>query len=150
MYMNQFDNLARKSALTLVTFLCGMTIAPIQVSAENVGSTTNSTKPGNAFGAIAYSPSTQMYGSSVEQSRQAAEASALRDCLTKTKSVDCRTLVWFKNAWGALAIGNNGAAGGAWSANEGNAKRSAIKLCSQYGGTSCRVIFTRRAVFYSL
>ncbi|MBO3459457.1 hypothetical protein G7B40_013035 [Aetokthonos hydrillicola Thurmond2011] len=41
----------------------GLLIVPVQVSAENVGSTTNSTNPGNAFGAIAYSPSTQMYGS---------------------------------------------------------------------------------------
>jgi len=126
-----------------------MTIAPLQVSAENVGSTTNSTNPGNAFGAIAYSPSTQMYSSSVQPSRQAAEASALRDCLAKTNSHDCRNLVWFKNAWGALAIGNNGAVGAGWNTNEGNAKRSAIKFCIQYGGTSCHVIFTRRAVFYS-
>ncbi len=149
MKITKFQNVG-KSAFTLVALLCGMTTLPLQLSAENVGFTTNSTNPGNAFGAIAYSPSTQMYGSSVQKSRQAAEASALRDCMAKTNSHDCRTLVWFENSWGALAIANNGAVGTGWGSNEGKAKHSAIKMCSQYSGTNCRIIFTRRAVFYSL
>ncbi len=150
MNINKCQNLARKSALTIVTLLCGMTILPLQVSAENVGSTTNSTNPGNAFGAIAYSSSTQMYGFAVQQSKEAAEVSALKDCLAKTNSHDCQTLIWFENSWGALAIGNNGAAGTGWGTNEISAKRFAIQVCNQYGGKSCHVIFTRRAVFYSL
>lgn len=49
MKSNRFQSLARNSTLTLVTLLCGLTIVPLQVSAENVGSTTSSTNLGNAF-----------------------------------------------------------------------------------------------------
>ncbi|MBW4586168.1 DUF4189 domain-containing protein [Aetokthonos hydrillicola Thurmond2011] len=150
MKSNNFQSLVRNSSLTFVTLLCGLLIVPPEVSAENVGSTTNSTNPGNAFGAIAYSPSTQMYGSSVQPSRQAAETSALRDCFAKSNSRDCRTLIWFENAWGALAVSNNSAYGTGWGKSENNAKRHALEVCQQQGKTSCRVIFTRRAVFYAL
>jgi hypothetical protein len=56
---------------------------------------------------------------------------------------ECRSIQELCTALNAVRIT---AYGTGWGSHEDNA----INICNQYGGTSCRVIFTRHAVFYSL
>ncbi|MBW4613122.1 MAG: protein kinase [Desmonostoc vinosum HA7617-LM4] len=106
----------------------------------------------DVFGAISYSPSKRIYGSATASSREAAENDAREDCEQKSGVKDCAVPVWFKNAWGALAVGSNGAYGSGWGYNRRNpslgrlaAERYAIQTCQRYKGTNCRVVFSTEA-----
>jgi len=89
------------------------------------------------FGAIAYSPSSGARGYSYDySSRREAEARAMSECSANGRG--CKTVIWFKNACGALARGSNGW-GSAWAGNRGNAERAAIANCSKHTG-GCRVL----------
>ncbi|MCF4969241.1 DUF4189 domain-containing protein [Nostoc sp. CMAA1605] len=106
----------------------------------------------DVFGAIAYSQSTGVYTSVTASSRQEAERRALAHCRRKSRAGDCSVPVWFKNAWGALAVGSNGAFGSGWGYDTNNPKRGrtiagqyAVQTCRQYGGVNCRVVHTREA-----
>jgi len=88
------------------------------------------------FGAIAYSPSSGAHGWANDQpSRQAAERAALSGCREHAK--DCRTVVWFKNACGALATGPK-VYGWGWGATQELADAEAMKACAQHA-TRCTV-----------
>ncbi len=107
----------------------------------------------DAFGAISYSPSTHVYESAVTWSRAAAEREALYNCQKNSGAGDCRTLIWFENAWGALAVGSNGTYGTGWGYDHKNvengryiAGRYAVQTCRKYGGVNCRVVFARPAI----
>jgi serine/threonine-protein kinase len=92
-------------------------------------------------GAIAYSALKNVYGYSQDygSSRPAADA-AVADCRKKNKGAsDCKVLVTFHNACGALALGNNGAYGSAWGMSQREAASKALVECRPYGGTSCKI-----------
>jgi hypothetical protein len=79
------------------------------------------------YGAIAYSKNTGAWGTSYNFStRSAAESHALRRC----GRGDCRIIVWFKNACGALAVGDNGAFGWGWAGSRATAEAIALTECS--------------------
>ncbi|BAZ50940.1 hypothetical protein NIES4103_35630 [Nostoc sp. NIES-4103] len=104
------------------------------------------------YGAIAYSSSTKVYASATGSSRQAAERGALYNCKQQSRAQDCSVPLWFKNAWGALAVGSNGAYGTGWGYDTTQprkgraiAARYALQTCKNYGGVNCRVVFTTEA-----
>ena len=90
--------------------------------------------PGEAaaesYGAIAYSPSTKVYGWSYDfPSRRAAENEALARC--RRQANDCTVPLWFRDACGALAIGSDGYGTG-WGTDRGIAERYAISVCQKH------------------
>ncbi len=94
----------------------------------------------NYFGAIAYSAATGSHGYSFDYgSKEAAERAAVNACEQFAASGDCAPLVWFKNACGALAVANNGAAGSGWGSDRTLAERYALESCSDVGG-GCRIV----------
>ena len=88
------------------------------------------------YGAIAYSSSSGRYGYSYDWgSRADAENYARSQC----GSTDCAVKVWFKNACGALAVGQNGGLGWGWSGSRGAAESTALNECqSRTGGCSIK------------
>ena len=59
------------------------------------------------FGAIAYSPTSGVYGFSYDHgSRRDAEARAISECRMRGRG--CKIAIWFKNACGSVAVGSNG------------------------------------------
>ena len=96
------------------------------------------------YGAIAYSPRTGAHGwANDHPSRPNAEKAALAHCRKFAK--DCRALVSFKNACGALAVGSKGY-GWASGDKEGSAGIEAMKNCSKHslGCAVHRLVCTTR------
>ena len=92
-------------------------------------------------GAIAYSALKNVYGYSQDHgsSRPAADA-AVADCRKKNRGAsDCKVLVTFHNACGALALGNDGAYGSAWGLSQREAANKAVAACRPHGGGSCKI-----------
>ena len=92
-------------------------------------------------GAIAYSALKKIYGYSYDygSSRAAADA-AVANCRKENKSAsDCKALVTFRNACGALALGDKGAYGSAWGLSQREAASKALGACRPYGGASCKI-----------
>lgn len=109
-------------------------------------------KTPDLFGAIAYSPSTKIYTSATGASRQEVERRALYNCQQQSSARDCSVPLWFKNGWGALAVGSNNVYGTGWgydtnhpSRGRAIAGRYAVQTCQKFGGVNCRVIFTKEA-----
>jgi hypothetical protein len=101
-------------------------------------------QPREYYGAIAYSPRSSAHGwSNDHPSRTEAEKTALANCRKFAK--DCRALVSFKNACGALAVGSKGY-GWASAHTEGSAGIEAMKNCSQHslGCSVHRLVCTTR------
>jgi len=89
------------------------------------------------YGAIAYSPSSGAWGYSYNYgSRGAAEGRALREC--RVRGSGCRSIVWFRNACGALASGNGNAYGWAWNTSRATARRRALREC-RARTSGCRI-----------
>ncbi|MEZ5800215.1 MAG: DUF4189 domain-containing protein [Nitratireductor sp.] len=82
------------------------------------------------FGAIAYSPNTGAHGYSYDySSRGEAETYAMNEC--RKYAGDCRVAIWFRNACGALAVGNIGGWGSGWGDGQQRVVE-AINTCQQY------------------
>lgn len=92
-------------------------------------------------GAIAYSPRKEVYGYSHDfSSPNAAAEAALRNCRTQEKGTDdCRVLLTFHNACGALTLGDHGAYGSAWGLSQREAAAKALVECHPHGGSSCKI-----------
>ncbi len=92
----------------------------------------------NYYGAISYSQRTRSHGYSYDYgSRASAEQSAYNKC--SQYGGGCKIAVWFRNACGALAVGQDGGWGSGWNANRPGAEAAALNSCNSvsYG---CRVI----------
>lgn len=88
------------------------------------------------FGAIAYSSSTGKTGNSWNYSRSAdAHNAALASC----DQDDCKVAIWFKNACGALAVGNNGCWEAHWGVSRSDAENKSLNSCSQRC-SDCKII----------
>ncbi len=88
----------------------------------------------NYYGAISYSPSTGAYGYSYDYtSKRGAQRAARKQCGYR----DCKKSLWFRNACGALAVGNNGYGTG-WGSTKSRARRAALRSCRKYS-RGCRV-----------
>ncbi|MGH9366161.1 MAG: DUF4189 domain-containing protein [Thermoanaerobaculia bacterium] len=92
-------------------------------------------------GAIAYSANKGVYGYSHDVgSSSDAAAAAVRNCRNQENGADdCKVVVTFRNACGALALGKNGAYGSAWGMSQREASAKALVECRPYGGTSCKI-----------
>jgi serine/threonine-protein kinase len=102
-------------AAVLVGF--GAVLAPAGAVAQN-------------YGAIAYSPSTGADGWAFDYpSRAVAERNALQDC--RKYADDCAIQLWFRDACGALAVGDNGYGTG-WGTDRRIAESYAIQTCRKY------------------
>lgn len=89
------------------------------------------------YGAIAFSQSTGTIGWSYDfRSRGAAEQAALQRCANSAP--DCTVPVWFRNACGAIAIGNNNGFGSGWGTTRELAERFALQTCRKFTG-NCSV-----------
>jgi hypothetical protein len=89
------------------------------------------------FGAIAYSPSDGAMGWSYNNSTQlAADNAAMRSC----SGSDCRVVVRFNAACGAVAVGMNGGWGADTGADSASAEHNAAVACTSYGNPNCRAI----------
>ncbi|HMH50667.1 MAG TPA: DUF4189 domain-containing protein [Candidatus Acidoferrum sp.] len=91
-------------------------------------------------GAIAYSAGKEVYGYSHDyDSAGAARDAAVRNCRGQRGADDCRVLVTFHNACGALALGDRGAYGSAWALSARDASAKALAECRPHGGASCKI-----------
>ena len=98
-------------------------------------------EPRERHGAIAYSSRTQAFGYSHDyDSVKSAGAAAMRQCRGQERGAnDCRVLVTFHNACGALALGERGAYGSAWGLSQREASAKALSECRPHGGASCTI-----------
>lgn len=91
------------------------------------------------YGALAFSPSTGAHGYSFDYAnRAAAEKRAINECERQSGSEDCRAILWFHNACGALAVGDN-AYGSGWGTDMLYAAQYAVESCKKFTA-NCKVI----------
>jgi uncharacterized protein DUF4189 len=92
-------------------------------------------------GAIAYSSRKEVYGYSHDyDSARGAGDAAVRNCRGQERGADdCRVLVTFHDACGALALGDRGAHGSAWALSGREASAKALAECRPHGGASCKI-----------
>jgi len=120
-------NQANKSKAIIITLITGLFLA----------FTTGQASAKDYFGAIAISPSTKAMGWSYDySSKWKANNTALKKC--RKYASDCRIATWFRNACGAVAVGQNGGWGAQWGHNIKNAKWKARKTCRKYD-SNCKV-----------
>ena len=98
--------------------------------------------PGHAsadnYGAIAYSPSTKANGYSYDYpSRAAAENNAMSRC----DAEDCKIVMWFREACGAVAAGADGY-GASWASTRSQAEAKAIAECGKYTSGCATAVWT--------
>jgi hypothetical protein len=88
------------------------------------------------YGALAWSPSTGSSGQAWNAScADEAERSAIGYCGVG----DCYSVTWVQNGCAALAVGDGGKYGWAWTGDRGTAAYNALQKCN--GTTSgCRVV----------
>jgi len=95
------------------------------------------------FGAIAYSLESGTYGYGTDyDSREEAESAALDACVEalEEEGQECSVELWFKNAYGALAEGDNGFGTG-WGKYKQDAQLHALEKCQEYT-TNCDITLT--------
>jgi hypothetical protein len=86
------------------------------------------------WGSIAFSPSTGATGYSYNyDTRRVAGEWAMSYCDAR----DCRIVVNFQNACGAVAVGRNGGWGADWGPTRSSAEANAIAVCQSHDG-GCR------------
>ena len=91
------------------------------------------------YGAIAFSPSTSAHGYSFDYAnRAAAEKRAINECEKDGGSGDCKAILWFHNACGALAVGDN-AYGSGWGTDIRYASQYAVESCEKFTD-NCKVV----------
>jgi serine/threonine-protein kinase len=89
------------------------------------------------YGAIAFSPSTGATGWSYDYgSRSAAESTALANC--RQNAPDCIVPIWFRDACGALAVGNDNGYGTGWGTTRDIAESLALNVCRKHA-TGCEI-----------
>lgn len=95
------------------------------------------------FGAIAYSLEARVYGYAENyRTRGEAEMAALNACQNEVgpNGPACTVELWFKNAYGALAEGDNGFGTG-WGQYKQDAQWHALQTCKRYT-TNCDISLT--------
>jgi Domain of unknown function (DUF4189) len=93
----------------------------------------------DTYAAIAYSPSTGAYGYGYGfSSRAAAELEALDQCSGR----DARVVVWTRNSYCALAVGDDGAYGSAWGTSPSIARNIALQKCRDNDGVRPHIVVT--------
>ncbi len=100
------------------------------------------------YGAIAYSPTDGAIGIAQKTvNQEAAEQTAMGNCAVLAGGRNCRVVVWYYNACGALSVASNGAWGADWGSTTAGelmkginaAHQKARSYCAQNGGTDCQL-----------
>jgi hypothetical protein len=93
------------------------------------------------YGAIAFSRTTGAIGWGFDYpSREAAEQGAVANCVQHAG--DCAVATWFRDACGAIAVGDGHGFGAEWGEEAQSAEAAALRTCRSYTG-NCTV---RRSV----
>lgn len=121
--------------LTVATSIAVLSVAaPLAASAADL------------YGAIAYSQNSRAHGWAKDfQSQSAAENAAMNEC--NKQANDCRIGVWFRNACGAVAVGDDGGWGSDWGANMNAAENKAMHVCDGYS-YNCKVAVSQCVTGY--
>jgi hypothetical protein len=91
----------------------------------------------NSFAAIAYSPSTRTHAFSYGCfSQRGAERAALARC----KAPDARIVSFSRNAYTALAVGEDGSWGAGWGFSKAQAEANARAECQRHTTTPIRIV----------
>ncbi len=104
---------------------------------------TSSAMAGDLYGAIAYSLEEGVHGYAVNYDSQAeAEEAALDSCVEELEHEgnECGIELWFKNAYAALAEGENGFGTG-WGRYKQDAQLEALNVCQKHT-TDCDISLT--------
>lgn len=90
------------------------------------------------YGAIAYSPSTGVYGYSYDYGSQGeAEQQAMGRC----NAMDCTIAIWFENACGAVASGPSGW-GASWGPSRSAAEDNANLECGKHTNNCATAVWS--------
>lgn len=93
--------------------------------------TTGTAHARDYYGAIAFSQATGAHGYSYDyNSRSAAQQRAMQECRRYGRG--CKIANWFRNACGALAVGNGNGWGAEWGNTRGEAERLALQRCGTH------------------
>ncbi len=96
----------------------------------------------NEYGAIAYSPSTEIAAAGFAGNKDDAALAAVDQCRAQGGAADCAAYLWFYQAYGALARGSSDHFGTGWGTDSHYSDTYAIQTCKQQGGgNSCHVTF---------
>lgn len=90
------------------------------------------------FGAIAYSARNEKWGWSWNyKNRQSAENRAINEC----KFSDCRSVLWFRDSYGALSQADDGVWKTDWGNTRAEAERKTLQTCRQVAAqpATCRI-----------
>ena len=86
------------------------------------------TASGDVYAAIAYSPSTGNYATTVGAGSQ---DEAQTNCLNACQGDDAQVVVWCKNSYCTLAVGDDGSWGACWGDSQEDAEAKAMGNCNQ-------------------
>lgn len=93
----------------------------------------------NRFGSISFSTVTGAHGYSYDYASQGqAQNRAVNECIG-AGGTNCVVTTWFRNACGALAVGNGNGWGSHWGNNRSGAEYNAMQACKRQT-SGCRVI----------
>ena len=122
----------RKLFQTLTIISLGVVFAALPDSSRAEDSS-------NRFGAIAFSPSTRMYGYVFDYAdKDSARKGAVEECRPRAEKNDCKAVVDFEDGCGALAVGDIGYGTG-WGDSLGTAQRHALDSCRAWTG-GCHIV----------
>ena len=121
------NNLKNRLAVKVCAAIAAMLMMTSMASAQN------------KFGAIYFSQSTGAHGYSYDYNSQyQAEQRALNECLG-AGGTDCVRATWFRNACGALAVGDGNGWGSHWGNHRSGAEQNALNTCRR-NASGCRIV----------
>ena len=123
----------RNMSKGLSVLVCGLALLGLAACGGGGGGDPTPTKP-DRYGSLVIN---NVYGAGLASggSRTSARNAALAIC-----SGNCREVLWFRNACGALAeSGDGNRAGAGWGTSKTAAETNAISACRVAGGENCRV-----------
>lgn len=123
--------------LTLIGKARGLARASV-VALAVAAAMTGTAQAAEYYGAIAFSQTTGSHGYSFDYgSRGAAQNRALQECARYGGG--CIVAAWFRNACGALAVGNGNGWGAEWGRSRAEAQRLALQRCNA-NTSGCQVV----------
>ena len=129
--------------MKLVKLLCTLVLCPVMVVLASPPAFAES-----RYGSVVFSPESgggYAWGIAWSyDSRSAARQRAVRECRGRG-GTNCGELVWFRDACGALAIGDSNDSGSGWGTTIALAERGALESCRSYGNRNCRIAESRCA-----
>lgn len=103
----------------------------LMLAAAAMAGSMGAAEAANIYGSIAFSQETGVFGYSFNwPSKSAAQRRALKYC--KPRAWDCKIVVNFYNACGALAVGDGNGYGVGWAETRRQAERTAMANCRAY------------------